>query len=303
TGGTRGGFTIGGSRQPATTTTTAPTWQTGTTTATRGRVTLGSNTEERQKEILIRKIRDDYGIDLNQNAGVQAVRDAYPNAPEAVRNGLRARAWTLQELQDVDRALSHYSALLGANRPGVLGAQPITTFSRLEQGIDEDTPSGILDNTTAGETFTNNITMFDEGRDIRDFAADKSAPTADELRQGFRGTIEHELSHGLIESIPVNGQTMLEEFADQMTFWDDVSTCHYNDPLRPNSKQRRRELAIADGAEVPITMYGTTDAYEDLAESMMFYFEDPTRLAAECPERFAFIRDNVQPILDGNPIV
>ncbi|MBI1298696.1 hypothetical protein GC175_27495 [bacterium] len=299
TGGTRGGVTIGGSRQPATT----PTWQTGTATATRGRITLGNNSEERQKEILIQKIRNDYGIDINQNAGIQAVQDAYPNAPDAVRNGLRAREWTLQELQDVDRALGHYSALLGANRPGVLGLQPITSFSRLEQGIDEDLATGVLDNRTAGETFTNNITMFDAGTDIRDFAANKNAPTADELRQGFRGTIEHELSHGLIESIPVNGQTMLEEFADQMAFWDDVFTCHYNDPLRPGSKQRRRELALADGTEAPITVYGAQDALEDLAEAMMFYFEDPGRLAAECPERFAFIRDNVQPILDGNPIV
>ncbi len=290
TTGGRGGFTIGDNRR----------WQTNSPpTRDRGGFAMGSRSEEAQKAVLIRKIRDTYGINIDQNAGVNAVRDAYPDAPEVVRDGVRARDWTLQELQDVDQALSHYGALLGANRPGGLAPQSITTFSRLEQGIDDDSPGGILDNTTAGETFTGNISMFDQGHNIRDFAVDKANPTPEELRQGFRGTIEHELSHGLIESLQINGQDMIDEFADQIVFWDTIRDCHYSDPLRPGSKARRRELAIADGQEAPITLYGATDADEDLAESLMFYFENPVRLEAECPQRFAFIQTNIQPILNG----
>ena len=48
------------------------------------------------------------------------------------------------------------------------------------------------------------------------------------------------------------------------------------------------------GAEEPVTPYGQTNAREDLAESMKFYFLDPAALLKKCPKRHAFAKKTVE---------
>jgi hypothetical protein len=249
-----------------------------------------------QKAAIIKRIKENYGVDLNQDAGVNAIKSSYANAPQNVRDGLKAKDWTLQELQDIEKALSRYGALLGPNRNPEFGDQPVTTFSRLEQGIDEDTGAGALDNTTAGETFSDskNITMFDAGTTVTDFAKDKANPTAEEHRTGFRGTIEHELSHALIENLRVGGgKKIIRQWASALGFWKGL-----NERAFPGSKGDSMTAATAAGVEVPPTKYGATNAAEDLAESLMFYFEDPEGLKTKCPKRYKFIVDVIEPVLN-----
>ncbi len=223
-----------------------------------------------EAEGIIKTIKDEYGIKLDSKAGITAIKKAYSDAPAKVKKGLKIKEWKIEELRDLKAALANYAPLLGKKRKEKkLGAQPITTFSRIKQGIDVDSEDGVLDNSTAGESFSasKNISMFDVGNEITDFAKDKDNPTKDELRQGFRGTIEHELSHALLQ------KDNIDNFVKKMTYWEDEDT--------PSGKT---------GAEKPITEYGKTNAGEDLAETAMFYFEDPETLKKKAPERHKFLK-------------
>jgi len=268
---------------------------------------------EDAKLTIIRRIKERFGITLSQSAGVEAVKSTYSKAPEKVRKGLTPRDWTLTELKDVEQALGHYEALLGSNRKKKgLGDQPITTFSRLKQGIDVNKPTGVLDTTTAGETFrgSKNITMFDVGGTITDFAKNKNKPTKGELRQGFRGTIIHELSHGLVEqalSKVAGGKTVISQWVKEIKFWSKRYESTYWRPVGKSyndskfSESKTKKAAQDASVEIPITGYGLKNANEDLAETMMFYFEDPDKLKADCPKRYAFANKYIKPLLEKTP--
>jgi hypothetical protein len=264
---------------------------------------------EDAKLTIIRRIKKRFGVTLVQSAGVQAVKTTYGKAPVKVRKGLRTRDWTIKELKDVEKALGHYEALLGANRTKKgLGAQPITTFSRLKRGIDVNTAKGRLDTTTAGETFrgSKNITMFDVGGKITDFAKKKNKPTKAELRQGFRGTIIHELSHGLVEqalSKVAGGKSVISQWVKEIKFWSGRYKSNYWRPAGKRygqsgfSMSKTKKAAKAAGVELPITNYGFKNANEDLAETMMFYFEAPAKHKSSCPNRDSFVEKYIKPLL------
>jgi len=232
------------------------------------------------------RIRANYGITLDSQTGVNAIKKSYDTARDDVLGGLETRDWSDDELTGVEGALSSYKGMLGPSRRAKgFKSQPVTSFSRVKQGIDYDdsTSDYELDTTTYGETFTKskNISMFDAGKNVKDFATDKSAPTPDELQKGWKGTIEHELSHALVE------KKVIGKFVKDMGFWKS----------RYKAAYASRDDARTDGVEPPPTDYGASNANEDLAETMMFYFEDQTTLSTTYPERFAFIRDNVAPLL------
>lgn len=230
------------------------------------------------------RLQANYGVKLDNQAGVDAIKGSYKEASDDVKQGLTTKDWSDDELTGLEGALSNYKGMLGpARRAKGIKSQPIKTFSRLRQGIDIDDNTGdyALDTTTAGETFSKNISMFDAGTDIRDFASDKSAPTPEELRKGWQGTIEHELSHALVEKQNIG------KFVKAMDFWSSRYRAAYDS----------RDDARSDGVEPPPTDYGASNANEDLAESLMFYFQDPTTLSTSYPDRYRFIQENVAPAL------
>ncbi len=270
--------------------------------------------EEVQSEIITARIEDKYGIKLDQQAGVKAIKQDYSNVPKTELDKLKPKAWTLKELQDLEKALGNYSNLLGKDRDTkALGDQPITTFSRLVSGIDEDTASGKIDTTTRGETFwsSKNISMFDVSTQNPQFAKDQNKPTEEELRKAFRGTIEHELSHALIEKAKAaSGKLMREQFATDMKFWNGTpNTSTYwrlstggisNSGGYDCDLAETKKAADVAKVEVPITQYGMTNAGEDMAEMMKFFFEAPDKLKKDCPLRWKFLEDNIKPLLEKN---
>jgi hypothetical protein len=140
-----------------------------------------------------------------------------------------------------------------------------------------------------GVTFpgSQNVTMYDNALSLVDFASSG---------QQFRGTIEHEFSHALIEPIQTGqNRTMIDDFADAMDFWDGINLSNYwqDDVNGILDAPATRNDAGLQNVECPITDYGMTNAQEDLAEAMMFFFEDPAKLQSDCPERFTFIADNI----------
>jgi hypothetical protein len=138
--------------------------------------------------------------------------------------------------------------------------------------------------------------MFDYAHTPIDF---KTSP------QQFRGTLTHELSHALIEDLVtgVGAQPMITQFAATQRFWDGgaLLSSYWRPPGAAGDncdEDATRKAAKRAGVEAPKTGYAMTNAMEDLAESLMFFFEDPSALLASCPERFAFIRDNLGTYFD-----
>ena len=266
------------------------------------------------------RLRDNFNIRLDNATGIDSIYRFYRSegASRSVLRQLRESPWEATELRQIERALTIYSPLLGANRPGALGGQTIRTFSRLRADITTDMSAiegtGGRGLSTFAETFTqrpggrqlSNISMFDHAGSVMDFVADPAHPTAAELERGYRGTVVHELSHGLIEMLPnpplpapttggaaapetfPNGRpvsNMIQHFANQMDFWLNTNT--------PSG---------IGGAEAPITDYGQTSANEDLAEALMFFFEDPARLQRQCPLRYAFIQEKLAQYLNPESV-
>lgn len=97
----------------------------------------------------------------------------------------------------------------------------------------------------------------------------------------------------MIEKLEVEtAKEALPTFTTAMSdFWTDAVTAKY----------ASRSEARKKGIEAPITDYGATLAQEDLAEAMMFFFEDPKKLKSQCPKRFKFIEEKVAPHLETTP--
>ena len=124
-----------------------------------------------------------------------------------------------------------------------------------------------------------------------------SEATLAERRQGFRGTMTHELTHALIADRNIrHDATYHKAYMENLDFWQTV-----NKPLHGGGswKERIKNGKVA-GVEVPITEYGAKNAEEDLCEAVMFYFEDRSQLEKKCPTRFSFISTNIQSLLDAS---
>jgi len=235
----------------------------------------------------IRKdITDKYGIDLDSEVGIEGIKTRYTSVPKGVIAGLKRRPWHLDELHALERALAHYAPILGAGRAKSTRAkapQEVTTTSKVEQSIDEDKATGVLDTTTMGEYFgdVKNFSLFKA-------AEGKSGDFPGDVPKQLEGTITHELAHGLLKY-------ELPHFVNRFKYW-------INETTRDADKDTR---VAHKNVEAPITFYGGTSAGEDISEAAMFYFVEPKTLKQgrgqpkgtpgnPAPERFEFLDDAVK---------
>lgn len=203
-----------------------------------------------------------YGIEVSSLKGVAAVRDNYTSAPQAVRDAIAVADWQFKELAAIERAVKHFGPLLGmarANSDRAGTDQEVTSVSKVNNSIDEDTATGVVDPDTYGEYYksSKNFGMYNPGTDL-------ASDFPDNAKQ-LEGTAVHELAHGLMKYA-------LSDFIAEMDFWTDGTT----------------KSGIAD-AEAPITPYGKKSASEDLSEAVMYYFVERATLQTKCPKRDEFI--------------
>ncbi|MEM6687064.1 MAG: DUF4157 domain-containing protein [Bacteroidota bacterium] len=230
-------------------------------------VNVSSKTEATEAKKIIKSIKDDYGIDINSKAGIDAIKKDYPAAPKAVLDNLNTTSWEYKELVAVKAALDSFSPILGSNRASSKRktvAQEVTSIGKVDQAIDDEVSPAVLDTETLGEYFgsSKNFSLFTSGTEAKiDFKT---------VEKQLKGTTIHEISHGLIEYT-------LPSFVAAMTYWLDENT----------------ESGIA-GAEKPVTDYGETNASEDLAEAVMYYFVDNAKLLKDCPLRHQFIKNAIK---------
>lgn len=242
------------------------------------KVEVGSEAEQKDAERIFKDVKDKYAIEISSLSGVEAIKKDYDQVPEGVRNGLQTKEWKYKELKALERALGHYAPILGKNRAksNLAGTeQGVTNVSKVKQGIDENSASGVLDTTTLGEYFASskNFSIFEALE-----SADHNFPGENEKQ--IEGTTAHEIGHALLGYA-------LPEYVKTLDYWTDENTAS----------------GKAD-AEAPITDYGTTNASEDLSESAKFFFVEPEKLKAgrgqpagqpgnPCPKRYQFMEDLV----------
>lgn len=236
----------------------------------------GKDKELEECRKIIARIEKEYGINVNSQAGIDAIKSQYTNVPAAELDKLKTQIWEYKELVALEKALSHFTKILGPQRAGSSRngqAQEITSVSKVDQAIDSNSATGTLDNTTLGEYFvgSTNFSMFRAG-------TNSTVDFSDNNKQ-LEGTAVHEIAHGLVKYA-------LPSFLTATGYWLDERT--------PNG-------GASD--EAPITDYGTTNAAEDFSESVMYYFVEPDTLkngksgiatgtvGNPCPKRFNFIKN------------
>jgi hypothetical protein len=257
-------------------------------------VEVTSAADAKEVRRIIQKIHDLYGVDLDSDQGVAAVKERYADVPAAVLAGVKKRVWHLDELQALERALAHYGPIMGTARATstrTSAGQEVTTAGKVEQSIDQHGPAGVLDTTTMGEYFgaRTNFSLFKA-------AEGKSGDFPGDVPKQLEGTTVHEIAHGVLKY-------RLPRFVSSFQYWKDENTRDANPTTR---------IANKKGIEAPITRYGTTNAGEDLAETAMFFFVQPATLKSgiankvtatvppqgtpgnPCPRRFAFMEQTVK---------
>ena len=230
------------------------------------KVDISSPEELFEATRIIQSIKDTYGIDVSSQAGVDAIKQDYTSAPKDVRDSLKTKQWKLKELKALEQALKHFSPILGDKRAKSSRSgtdQEITSASKVDQAIDEDSVDGELDTTTLGEYFesSKNFSMFSAG-------TNSTVDFKDNDKQ-LEGTAVHEIAHGLLEYA-------IGDYVSTLDYWLDKNTA-----------------SGKAGAEAPITDYGKTNASEDLSEAAMYFFVEPATLKKKCPERYNFLTKTV----------
>lgn len=225
-------------------------------------VRVGNDEEAREAAEIIKQIEAEFGVKMDSQAGVEAIRSRYTWAPESERDKLATKEWTIRELRALQRALGNFSPLLGKERENSSRAgteQEVQSASKVDHAISENSPRGKLDSSTLGEYFakSKNFSMFSAGS--------KATPDFKDLDKQLEGTAVHEIAHGVMKQD-------LDSFLAATKYWTDRSTA-----------------SGTPGAEAPISKYGQTNADEDLSEAVMFFFVEPATLKKKCPERYAWI--------------
>jgi hypothetical protein len=230
-----------------------------------GFITKKGKAEQKEAEEILAMIKDTYGVDISSATLIEGVKDQYSGVPKKVTDALQTREWRMIELRAAAGALQHFAPILGAARASSTRkgeAQEVTAFGKVKNAIDEDTPAGKLDKTTLGEYF--------EGKKVMGIFKSSEGFKADfsDEKDQLVGTFVHETAHGLLS------YALGDFVAASDGFWTDEDTA-----------------SGKDGAEAPPTDYGETNAGEDMCESAMLYFVDPSRLKSKAPKRYAFMAE------------
>ena len=76
----------------------------------------------------------------------------------------------------------------------------------------------------------------------------------------------------------------------------DQRVCH---AVPEGTTAKTYQAVQAAGKEAPITVYGCTNANEDMADTIKFLFEDAATLKAKCPKRYKWMREKLDQHFDA----
>ena len=237
----------------------------------RERVRVGTEAERKDAERIITEARSKYAITFDSIASRRAAREYYGvggNASEAGLKATQTEVWDYKELKAFEAAFKHFAPILGDARRSSTRAkttQETTTVGKLTIASDDDTTSE--ESRARGEHFeASNTTVL--------YRPDKDLSERDPKYFEMHAT--HELAHGAFAP-------QIDAFMKATGWWT--------------------KLRVRSGkGEAPPDSYANTNASEDIAQSVAYYFVDPKRLQKgdgkheagrpgnPCPKRYEFIR-------------
>ena len=243
------------------------------------RVRVTTEQERADAERIISEAKSKYAIVFDSIASRRAAREEIGVGGNASDEGLRAmdvEVWDYKELKGFEAAFTHFGAILGdARRTSSLSSQPqeTTRVGKLTIAADDNDITAPDDSPKAagrsrGQHFT-------DARTAVLYRPDPDLSVDDPHYFELHAT--HELAHGAFA-----GQ--LDAFMKATGWWDAKYVHHKG------------------AREAPPDRYANTNAAEDLAQSVAYYFVDPDRLRKgdhkadpgtpgnACPKRYDFIR-------------
>ena len=238
------------------------------------RVRVTSEDQRKDAERIIKEARSNYAITFDSIASRRAAREFYGVGGNVTDAGLKAtevEVWEYEELKAFEAAFKHFALILGDARRKSTRAgksQETTTVGKLTVASDDDQEKP--EARARGEHFDATATsvLYRPDPDLR---------TSDPHYFEMHAT--HELAHGAFAP-------QLDAFMKATGWWS-------------------RKYVSTNKGEAPPDSYANTNAAEDLAQSVAYYFVDPDRLKKgdgkheaglpgnACPKRYAFIRDAV----------
>ena len=235
-------------------------------------VRVASDAEKAEAERIIKDVKTKFGVSFDSLAAHKAtMADSEGSAPEDRRKALAVRAWELDELKAIERALTHFAPVLGEARKKTMPKGPPQEFvnvGKLNSSPDDDPK--ILGDRTRGQFF----------HDAQAFAVFEPGPDSPVGDDAVERVATHEIAHGIFDPL-------IDSFMQATGYWE-------------KEKVKRKEGQRAEG---PPDGYADRNAREDLAQSVMYFFVDPERLKKgdgrgrakgtwgnPCPKRFAFIQ-------------
>jgi hypothetical protein len=235
-------------------------------------VRVASDAEKAEAERIIKDVKTKFGVSFDSLAAHKAtMADSEGSAPEDRRTALAVRAWELDELKAIERALTHFAPVLGDARKKTMPKGPPQEFvsvGKLNSSPDDDPK--IMGDRTRGQFF----------HDAQTFAVFEPGPDSPAGDGAVERVATHEIAHGIFDPL-------VDSFMKATGYWE-------------KEKVKRKESQRVEG---PPDGYADRNAREDLAQSVMYFFVDPERLKKgdgrgrakgtwgnPCPKRFAFIQ-------------
>jgi hypothetical protein len=244
----------------------------------RERVRVKSDAERKDAERIITEARTKYAIIFDSIASRRAAREEIGVGGNVTDAGLQAtdvEIWDYQEIKGFEAAFKYFGAILGdARRKSSLSnPQETTRVGKLTVASDDKNITAPDDDPKAADRTRGQ--HFADGTAVL-YRPDPSLSANDPHYFEMHAT--HELAHGVFAS-------QLDDFMAATGWW-------------------KRKYVHSDGhkGEAPPDDYADTNASEDIAQSVAYYFVAPERLRKgdgktergqpgnPCPKRHAFIR-------------
>jgi hypothetical protein len=245
----------------------------------RERVRVASEQQRTDAERIIAEAKSKYAVIFDSISSRRAAREEIGvggNASDAGLKAMDVEIWDYQELKGFEAAFKHFGAILGdARRKSRLssGPQETTRVGKLTIAADDKDITAPDDSPKAADRSRGQ--HFKDARTAVLYRPDPSLSVSDPHYFEMHAT--HELAHGAFAP-------QLDSFMKATGGWWKAKYVH------------------GRKGEAPPDAYADTNAAEDLAQSVAYYFVDPDRLRKgdpkadpgtpgnPCPKRYDFIR-------------
>jgi hypothetical protein len=204
---------------------------------------------------------------LIENGAEDLINSAiYKTCPDDVKDDIKSKVFSEEEQADVNEVLDKMSALMACKN------QPVKQIGRTDKAISKGKGGCESETSTYGEWFA------DRGTLILTDAADEPLDFSD-ARTQFKGTLAHELTHGLTNGFDPRTCTVYDNFRDNPLMQEWGKAAGWDATL----------TNLADPSKAP-TDYAKKNAKEDLSETIMMYMYSPDELKKKSPERYEFAK-------------